>query len=114
MRTVQNAYRLRSDKAYSLIALSVDKSLEVHISSTTDRRAAWEILRKQFKCVSVAHIFRLNRRFYAATMKEGTDLMEHLTYMISLAEQLRELKEEITAQRFATVILGSLPESKRY
>ena len=44
-------------------------------------------------------------------MKEGTDLMEHLTYMTSLAEQLRKLKEEITSQTFATVVLGSLPES---
>ena len=70
----------------------------------------WEILRKQFECVSIAQIVRLNRRFYAATMKEGTDLMEHLKYMTSLAEQLRELKEEITPERFATVILGSLPE----
>ena len=31
--------------------------------------------------------------------------------MTSLAEQLHELKEAITPQRFATVILGSLPES---
>ena len=44
--TVRNAYRLRSDKAYSLIALSVDKSLQVHISSTTDPRAAWEVFAK--------------------------------------------------------------------
>ena len=44
-------------------------------------------------------------------MKEGTDLMEHLTYTTSLAEQLRELKEEITPQKFATVVLGTLPES---
>lgn len=43
MRTMQNAYRLPSEKAYSLIALSVDKSLEVHISSTTDRRAACDL-----------------------------------------------------------------------
>ena len=43
-------------------------------------------------------------------MKEGTDLMERFTYMTSLAEQLHELKEAITPQRFATVILGSLPE----
>ena len=106
-----SAYRPRSDKAYSLIALSVDKSLQLHISSTTDPREVWEILRKQFECVSIAQIVRLNRRFYAATMKQGTGLMEHLTYMTSLAEHLRELKEEITPQRFATVILGSLPES---
>jgi len=37
---VRNTHRLRSDKAYSLIALSVDKSLQVNISSTTDPRAA--------------------------------------------------------------------------
>ena len=109
--TVQKAHRLRSDKAYSLIALNVDKNLQVHISLMTDPLAAWETLWKQFERVSIAQIVRLNRRFYATTMKEGTDLMEHLTCMTSLAEQLRELKEEITPQKFATVILGSLPES---
>ena len=109
--TVQSAYCLRSDKAYSLIALSVHESLQVRISWTTDPREAWEILRKHFEFVSIAQNVRLNRRFYAATMKEGTDLMEHLTYMTSLAEPLRELKEEITPQRFAIVILGSVPES---
>ena len=103
---------MRTVFAYSLIALSVDKSLQVHISSTTDPRAAWEVLQKQFEqCVSIAQIVQLNCKFYAATIKEGTDLMEHLTYMTSLAEQLRELKEEITPQKFATVVLGSLLES---
>ena len=45
---VRNAYRIRSDKAYSLIALSVDKRLQVHISSMTDLCVAWEVLQKQF------------------------------------------------------------------
>lgn len=44
-------------------------------------------------------------------MQEGADLMKHLTYMTSLAEQLRELKEDISPKKFATVILGSLPDS---
>ena len=44
-------------------------------------------------------------------MKKENDLMNHLTYMTSLAEQLRELKEEITTQKFATIVLGSLPKS---
>ena len=108
---VRNAYRLRSDKAYSLIALSVDKSLQVHITSTTDPRIAWETLQKQFEFISITQIVRLNRKFYAATMKEGTDIIDHLTYMTSLAEQLRELKEEISDKKFATVVLGSFPES---
>jgi len=31
--------------------------------------------------------------------------------MTSLAEQLREMKENISSKKFATVVLGSLPES---
>ncbi|CAB3988288.1 retrovirus-related pol poly from transposon tnt 1-94 [Paramuricea clavata] len=108
---VKSAYQLKSDKAYSLIALSVDKNLQVHISTPTNPLEAWETLRKQFEFVSITQIVRLNRRFYAATMKEDGDIMEHITYMTTLAEQLREMKEEISDQKFATVILGSLPES---
>ena len=106
-----NAYRLRSDKVYSLIALSVEKNLQVHISTTTDPKTAWETLKNQFECISIAQVVRLNRRFYAATMDEGTDILEHLTYMTTLAEQLREMKEEISDKKFVTVVLGSLPPS---
>ena len=37
--------------------------------------------------------------------------MERITHMTSLAEQLRDMKEEISDQKFATVVLKSLPES---
>ena len=52
-----------------------------------------------------------NRKFYAATISEDADLLQHLTYMTSLAEQLCEMKEDISLQKFATVVLGSLRES---
>ena len=109
--TVKNAFQLRSDKAYSLIALNIEKHLQIHISSTTDPLAVWKSLQKQFEFVSITQIVRLNRKFYAATMDEGGDLMKHLTYMTSLAEQLREMKEDIPSKKFATVVLGSLPDS---
>ena len=108
---VKNAFRLRSDKAYSLIALNVEKDLQVHISSVTNPLEAWKILQKQFEFVSVTQIVRINRKFYAASMKADADLMQHLTHMTSLAEQLREMNEEISSKKFATVVLGSLPES---
>ena len=108
---VKNAFRLQSDKAYSLIALNVEKDLQVHISSVTDPLAAWKILQERFEFVSVTQIVRLNRKFYAASMKEGSDLMQHLTHMTSLAEQLREMNDEISLKKFATVVLGSLPHS---
>ena len=77
----------------------------------TDPLAAWKILQKQFEFVSVTQIVRLNRKFYAASMKEGADFMQHLTHMKSLAEQLREMNEEISSKKFATVVLGSSPDS---
>ena len=105
------AFRLRSDKAYSLIALSIGKSLQVHITNTTEPKVAWDTLQNHFEFVSITKIVQLNRKFYAASMQEGSDLLEHLTHMTSLAERLRELKEDISTRKFATVVLGSLPES---
>ena len=63
--SVKNAFRRRSDKAYSLIALNVEKDLQVHISSVLEPLLAWEILQKQFEFVSVTQIIRVNRKFYA-------------------------------------------------
>ena len=62
-----------------MIAISVEKNLQIHISTTTDPLEAWEILQKQFEFASITQIVRLNRRFYAATMKEDGDIMEHIT-----------------------------------
>ena len=95
----KNAFRLRSDKAYLLIALNVEKDLQVHISSVTDPFAAWKILQKQFEFVSVIQIVHLNHKFYAASMKEAADFMQHLTRVTSLAEQLREMNEEISSKK---------------
>ena len=99
---------LRSDKAYPLIAQT---SLQVHVSSTTNPKTVWEILQKHFEFVSVTQVVCLNCEFYAASMEEGADLMQHITMMTSLAEQLRELEKEISSRKFAIMILGSLPES---
>ena len=101
---VRNTFRLWSDKAYSLIALNIEKDLQIHISSVTDPFTTWKILQKQFEFVSVTQIVGLNRRFYAASMKDGADLIQHLTHMTSYDITW------LSSKKFATVVLGSLPE----
>lgn len=108
---LRRRYRTRSDKAYSIIALNVSISLQVHIVNTCHPKEAWSILEKQFSFVSITQLVRLTRKFYAASMEEGDDLLQHLTEMTQLAQNLRDLKEEISSKKFATVILGSLPSS---
>ena len=104
-------YQLKADKAYSIIALSVESDLQVHVSTTSTAGEAWEALQNHFEFVSVTQIVRLFGRFYCKKMEENGDIMKHITEMTSLAQQLREMKEEITDKRFAIVMLASLPES---
>ena len=106
-----NEYQLRSDKAFSSIALSIESDLQIHIASKTTAKEAWETLQNHCEFVSVTQMVRITRRFYAAKMEEGDDMMKHITDMTSLAQQLREMNEEITSRKFATVMLGSLPSS---
>ena len=63
-----------SDKPYPLIALNVENDLQVHILSVIN--PAWKILQKQFEFVTVTQIVRINRKFYAASMKVDADLMQ--------------------------------------
>ena len=104
-------FKSRSEKAYSLIAMNLEQSVQIHVMDTTNPMYAWEILEEQFSFVSVAQKVRLSRKFYTAKMEENDDLMEHLSVMGSLAQQLRELDEDISSHKFATTVLGSLPPS---
>ena len=105
------AFRVRSEKAYSQIALNVKKELQVHVANTVDPKVAWDQLSKHFEFVSITHTVRICRAFYAAKMAENGNLMEHITYMTQLSQQLQEMKEEVSPKKFAIIVLGSLPDS---
>ena len=106
-----DAYLLKADRAYSLIALSVESELQIHVSSKKTASEAWKALKDHFEFVSVTQVVRLYRRFFAAKMDEKDDMMKHITQMTSIAEQLKEMKEEVSGKKFAIVMLGSLPDS---
>ena len=76
---VKKAWVLRSDKAYSVIALSVIKDLQVHITATTDAHKAWTILKDHFEVTSVSQIVRVSRKFYAASHPVSQGPTQRLT-----------------------------------
>lgn len=81
-KTNKNAYQLRSDKAYFLIASS-------------------GCMRNTAKTVRIYCSYEdrsIKPKIFAAAMKEEADIMDHLTYMTLIDTQLRELKEEISDQ----------------
>ena len=70
---------MRSQKAYSLIALSVQEELQVHIADNCDPKSAWEKLNSHFEFVSITQVVRITRAFYSAKMPEGMNVMDHIT-----------------------------------
>lgn len=69
--TVKIAFRLISDKAYSLIALNVEIDMQIfgRLGET----------KQQFEFISITQIVRLSRKLYAASMDENGDLVKHIT-----------------------------------
>ena len=90
------------------------KELQVYIDQTKTAQEAWEQLVNTYEAKSVTQLVRLSRRFYAANMPEGGNVVEYVTQMMTLAKQLREQDEDIASQKFAITILGGLPESYDY
>ena len=81
--TVKKLYVQNAEKAYALISLYVDISLQIHIVNTTDPEEAWEILQNQFSFATVNQVVRLTRKFYHTSMKEGDDLMHTKTQRLT-------------------------------
>ena len=108
---VKQNFKSKQNQAYSIIALSISKDIQIFITCTNDPKKAWDILENQFSFVSITQLVRVYRKFYASSMVEGGSIMEHVTKMTQLAQDLREMGKDITSQEFAVVILGSLPSS---
>ena len=56
---IKRKWKIRSDKAYSLIALSLETSLQIHVVGTTYAKEAWDIIEKQYSFVSLTQLVRL-------------------------------------------------------
>ena len=87
-------FKSKQNQAYSIIALSISKDIQIFITCTDDPKKAWDILENQFSFVSITQLVRVYRKFYASSMVEGGSIMEHVTKMTQLAQDLRERNGE--------------------
>ena len=86
---MQKAWQLRNDKAYSIIALNVEKSLQVYVNETTDAKQAWKILKDHFAITTAPHIVLLSQRFFAAVMARNEDVFKFIMRMTTMARLWR-------------------------
>ena len=81
----------KSNQAYSIIVLSIKKEIQTYITSISDPKEAWDTLEKQFSFVSITQLVRVYRKFYVSSMGEGGNVMEHITKMSQLSQDLRKM-----------------------
>ena len=79
--------------------------IQTYVTSISDPKEAWDTLEKQFSFVSITQLVRVYRNFYASSMSEGGNAMEHITKMTQLSQDLREIGKEIESKEFAVVVV---------
>ena len=74
----QAKYQSESQKAFSVIAMSVSTSQLYLITSCEEPRKAWDALKKHFKRETPANKLFLKKQYFRKEMSEGNSIDIHL------------------------------------
>lgn len=98
-------------KAQTQIELTLSDSQMIHIAGANTAAEMW----KQLKLVKEARgklgILSYRRRLYRTTADESTDIVEHVTEMRRIQEELGMLGSLVSDEDFLMLLITSLPES---
>ena len=112
--STKKEYTRRCKKALAIIAMNlVDKEM-LHIKGCTGPAEAWETLCNIHETKSLSNILFLRRKFFIIKMEEGTDILEHINKVKSLADQLLVLEVPLRGEDVVMTLLDSLPPSFDY
>ena len=82
----------------------------VHVRETTTAKEAWDTLRGQFARESLLRKVRLRQQYYSCRFQNGDNMLEHISHLKSLHDQLKELGVNVDDKELAMTLLASLPE----
>ena len=91
-------HRSESQKAFSVIAMSVSTSQLYLITSCEEPKEAWNALKKHFERETLANKLFLKKQYFRKEMKE-------------LADKLSSIGAPISEEDQVVTLLGSLPSS---
>ena len=86
----------------------------LHIKGCTGLSEAWETLCNIHETKSLSNILFLKRMFFTIKMEEGTDILQHIHKVKSLADQLLVLEVPLRGEDVVMTLFDSLPPSFDY
>ena len=107
----QTKYQSESQKAFSVIAMSVSTSQLYLITSCEEPRKAWDALKKHFERETLANKLFLKKQYFRKEMSEGNSIDMHLKEMKELTDKLSSIGAPISEEDQVVTLLGSLPPS---
>ena len=103
-------FRLKEQKALSLIVLSMKPSQLYLVTSCENPQEAWKALANHFEQKTLANKLFLKKRYFGMEMKGGNAVEAHLKEMKELTDHLATLSAPVSEDQVVT-LLGSLPSS---
>lgn len=104
------AFNSRAKKAWTSICLAVEPEQQIHVRETTTAKEAWDALKSQFARESILQKIRLRQQYYSCRFQSGNSMLEHITHLRSLHDQLKEMGVSVDDKELAMTLLASLPE----
>ena len=96
------------------MCLSVSTGLQIYVRSAESGKEAWETLQKHFEDKSLSRKIFYRRKLYSARMGKGTDMVEHINYVKTLAEHLEAVEDPVSEKDLVIILISSLPEEYNY
>ena len=103
-------FNLGTKKAWTHICLAIEPEQQLHVRETKTAKEAWDALKKQFARESLLQKVRLRQQYHSCRFHSGDNMLEHISKLRSLHDQLKEMGVEIDDKELAMTLLASLPE----
>ncbi|CEG41939.1 copia proteinlike [Plasmopara halstedii] len=107
----RSTYKRKSRKAMAIICLAMEDSQLPLARSASGAHDAWSRLKGRFEKKSLAIKLFLCRRFLTVKMEEGEDVLERISKIKTLAEQLDAIVYPVSEDDLVITLHASVSES---
>ena len=107
---VRRKFTSDAKKAWTHICLAIEPEYQIHVRDTRTAKEAWDALKNQFARESLLQKVRLRQQYYSCRFRPGSNMLEHISHLRSLHDQLKEMGVNIDDKELAMTLLASLPE----
>ena len=97
--------------AMNMIAASVPNQVFNRIKSKTNTMEVWNTVKAIYQTRSKMHKVDLGKKLQNAKLGDEDDAHAHFTWLVDMREQLAAMGKNLDDDKFASILLGSLPPS---